>query len=135
MVPDSWSILGVVNGPGILSNEVAASMKMAACILFKFKRKRMKFGSGLCDGILETDWESKMIGARSGILFYADIHVESGPCNVNFILSEDDLEEGARRLQEGTYDPANSGSWSRFRHKFPDESLYQFRNLRGTRLN
>ena len=127
MSHDSWTCLMVQKGPGIIDDDVRAALKMAACDLYLNKWDRMNIVNDVCNGVIETKWDTHSVGARSGVLFRTQIDSETGNYMVNFLFSTKDLERGADILremkeQEGSGLAVASG-------RFPCEALYQFYDL------
>lgn len=126
---DSWSCLLVEDGPGMLSDEVCAALKMAACRLHLERKDRTQLFTEVLDGVIETEWKTYPVGARSGVLFHAHVDCKDGiDFKVNFLLNMDDLKRGAdflRQLEEQTETP-----WGISSAPFPLSALYQFRDLR-----
>lgn len=125
---DSWTCLMVEKGPGILDDTISDALKLAACELAYRKLDRMKMLNDVCDGVIQTEWKSHVVGSRSGILFRAQITESSGDYFVNFLLSEDDLARGADIIREAR-ESAESRPWKRSRRRVPIPELYEFRNL------
>jgi hypothetical protein len=132
---DSWTCLMVEKGPGMISDDVRAALKMAACDLHLKKWDRMHIVSDTCDGIIETAWDTHLVGTRSGVLFRTQIGSEDGEYMVNFLLSTDDLERGAEVLRE--MEERGESVWGRAPTPFPCPALYRFHDLHrtGRRLN
>lgn len=130
MVPDSWTIVSVFKGPGLLSDETGASLKMAACILRKHGQARMRFRGDSCEGVIETEWKEHLLGNRAGILFHAELDAEDGTYQVNFLLNEEDMLRGVESLEGDEPLPDTDGPWQNVSHELPVEGLYRFRNLR-----
>lgn len=128
---DSWSCLMVQMGPGILPDAVCAELKKGACELHLKKRDRMPLVGGLCDGVIQTDWSTRLLGIRSGVLFRSQFDWEGGGCKANFLLSTDDLERGAEVLREMM--EHQGGGWVESPEPFPVRELYQFYDLRSAR--
>lgn len=130
---DSWSCLMVEKGPGVITDEVRAALKMAACNLSLKKIDRSKINSEVCDGIIQTAWDSHIVGSRSGILFRAQITEKSGDYFVNFLLNEDDLKQGGELLRQ--LEEKRGGSWTAVQEPFPLKELHVFYDLRPHKLN
>ena len=88
----------------------------------------MRIVSEVCNGLIETEWHTKTIGARSGVLFKAQIDNVQGDYFVNFLLSTDDLERGAEVLREMIERGERIGEL--LAGPAPCPELYHFRNLR-----
>lgn len=125
---DSWTCLTVEKGPGMLTDGIRAALKRAACTLHRRKRDKMLFESEECDGIIETAWDSHLVGALSGILFRTQLTSEDGDFQVNFLLNTGDLERGALLLGDDT-EGSEDGVWTNHPERFPVEALYQFYDL------
>lgn len=132
---DSWTCLMVEKGPGMITDEVRSALKMAACDLHFKKWERMHIVSDVCDGIIETAWETHTVGTRSGVLFRTQIGSEQGEYMVNFLLNTDDLERGAEVLRE--MEEQGEKPWGTSAGRFPCPALYRFHDLHRTsrRLN
>ena len=132
---DSWTCLMVEKGPGMIADKVCAALKMAACDLHLKKWDRMHIVSDVCDGIIETAWDTHSVGARSGVLFRTQIGSETGDYMVNFLLNTNDLERGAEVLRE--MEERGEEVWGIAASPFPCEALYRFYDLHRTarRLN
>jgi hypothetical protein len=132
MSHDSWNCLLVEEGPGILSDEVCLSLKIAACELHLGKVDKKLIDTGVCNGIIQTQWETRMVGAHSGVLFRAQVTDETvDGYKVNFLLNTEDLKTGAallRKLKDGRDLPWTSGAG-----RLPCPELYEFRDLRAIR--
>lgn len=122
----------VQHGPGIISDEVRAALKKAACELHLKKMTRMQMRGGVCDGVIETDGETCFLGTRSGVLFRSQFDWQGGGCKVNFLLGTDDLENGAEMLRRIAEENEDS-EWIVSSEPIPVPQLYQFYDLRGTR--
>ena len=135
MSNDSWTCLMVEKGPGMISDDVRAALKMAACDLHRKKWDRMHIVSDVCDGIIETAWDTHMVGSRSGVLFRTQIGSEAGEYHVNFLLNTEDLERGAEVLRE--MEERGEQVWGTSPAPFPCPALYRFYDLHRTsrRLN
>ncbi len=134
---DSWTCLMVEKGPGIITGEVRAALKMAACDLQRKKWDRMHIQSDVCGGLIETAWKTHAVGSRSGILFRAQIDGDSANgYMVNFLTSiAEDLKRCADVLHE--MEERGEEKWSAAQSPFPCEALYRFDDLHrtGRRLN
>lgn len=132
---DSWSCLMVEKGPGMISDDVRAALKMAACDLSLKKWERMHIVNDVCNGIIQTAWDTHIVGTRSGVLFRAQIESETGDYKINFLLSTADLERGAEIIRE--MHEKEGTPWSETSSPFPCSELYQFYDLseRSRRLN
>jgi len=132
---DSWTCLMVEKGPGMITDQVRAALKMAACDLHLKKWDRMHIVSDVCDGIIETAWDTHVVGTRSGVLFRTQIGSEQGEYMVNFLLHEDDLNRGAEVLRE--MEERGEQVWGTASERFPCPALYRFNDLHrtGRRLN
>lgn len=130
---DSWTCLMVDKGPGVLDEEVCDTLRIAACDLHLHRFDRMKITGGTCEGVIQTEWTTHVVGSRSGVLFRAQIFVEDGDYFVNFLLHENDLTRGAdvlRKMREN-----GDGAWVRIPGMIPVQELYEFKNLRRKKLN
>jgi len=125
----------VQNGPGIIDDNVRSALKMAACDLHLKGCDQMHIISDVCDGIIKTDWETHIIGMRSGVLFRSQIEGPNGEYMVNFLLNSDDLRRGANILRE----MIDRGEliWVKHPEPIPCPALYNFVDLReaSRRLN
>jgi len=132
MKNDSWTCLMVQDGPSMVSDEVRADLKIAACRLRLDKIGASRITGGVCDGYIETDNAHHMVGTRGGILFKSQITDENGDYKVNFLLNEDDLDRGAKYLEE----IEEGGSlWVREPGEVPLPELYKFLDLGSTSIN
>lgn len=130
---DSWTCVMVRKGPGIIPDDVKNHLQISAGDLYLKKWDRMRIvGDGACNGIIETDWKRYHIGVRSGILFRSQVDSKKGEYLVNFLLREDNLETSASKIR--SYCEENSIDWRVTQSTFPLRELYEFRNLRQTRL-
>src|SRR3989338_10824593 len=114
---DSWTCLMVEKGPGMIPDEVRAALKMAACDLHLKRWDKMHIVSDVCEGIIETAWETQTVGTRSGVLFRTQLGCEAGEYLVNFLLSVDDLTRGAEIIRET--EERGVGVWGRSEERFP----------------
>jgi hypothetical protein len=136
---NSWTCMMVSKGPGLVSEEIRNHLQLAAADLTLRKWDRMKIvgNKSPCEGIIETDWKHHLIGTRGGILFRSQVEGENGEYFINFLLSEEDLKEGAKTLQK-QYEE-NGFDWQASREPFPLAELYEFRDLKrsigGNTLN
>ena len=121
----------VEDGPGMLDDDVRAALKMAACDLSLKKWDQMHIVNDVCDGLIKTAWDSHVVGARSGILFRAQVATEAGDYRVNFLLSEDDLKRGADIIRE--FEERGAGVWGKSGSPFPCPALYEFYDLTDRR--
>lgn len=114
----------------MLSDEVRNALKAAACDLALKKWDTMRIESDVISGIIKTNWDTHIVGGRSGVLFRAHIDCEDGTdyC-INFLLQEDDLARGSDIIRE--MEKSEDGEWSRVSARIPCEALYHFENLRG----
>lgn len=114
----------VEKGPGLLDERVRIGLKKAACELHLRGWDKMNMiDSKVCTGTIETEWKTFSVGARSGVLFKAQITEETGDYKVNFLLNTRDLERGAevlREMEEG------GDMWVRSTERFPVPELYEF---------
>lgn len=124
---DSWTCLMVEDGPGILPDDVRRALKMAACNLHLNKRDTMHFSSDVCNGIVESSWDTYSVGARAGILFRAQIESDVGGYRINFLLNTDCLDQGRDFLKR--LDQSPSGTWVPQSGHLPIEEMYRFENL------
>jgi hypothetical protein len=123
---DSWTCLLVQNGPGLLAESVRTALKDAACDLYHKKWDRMKMtNNDHCTGVIETDWKSYTLGARSGFLFKARITEESGDYLVNFLYHSRDLKRGAELLEKREQENVR---WIANEETVPLPELYDFSN-------
>lgn len=128
----SWTCVMVQKGPGIIPEDICNHLQFAACDLQLRRADRMKIvGDGPCNGIIETDWQSHLIGTRGGILFRAQVDGEEGEYFINFLLSEDDLKHGAKMIMDRCKE--KNIDWETTPGKFPLSELYDFRDLKRTR--
>ena len=127
MSNDSWTCLMVQNGPRMIEDEVRAALKMAACDLHLKKWERMHIVSDVCDGIIETAWDTHVVGSRSGVLFRTQIGSGTGEYMVNFLLGTDDLERGAEVLRE--MEERGEAGWRTGEGVLPCPALYRFHDL------
>jgi len=123
---DSWSCLLVHKGPGMISDAVCASLKMAACKLHLDRKDRMDIFTNVCEGVIETTWDTRVVGARSGVLFRAQIGSDAGEYHVNFLLSTEDLDRGVGLLR----DIEAGEAWGEGEGRVPVPDLYKFYDLR-----
>lgn len=130
---DSWTVVMVQNGPGIIPEEVCAALKKAACELHLKKMERMQMRSGVCEGVIQTDGETLSLSARRGVLFRSQFDWDGGGCKVNFLLSVDDLENGAETLRRMMEEEYEDGEWLLSDEPIPIPELYEFYDLRAPR--
>lgn len=128
---DSWTCLNVEKGPGMISNMVRNVLKAAACDLHVKKWDTMHIENDMVSGIITTNWDTHVVGGRSGVLFRAQIDCEDGPnYKVNFLFHEKDLERGAEIIRE--MEEREGGEvWGTTSARIPCEELYRFYDLRG----
>lgn len=127
---DSWSCLSVERGPGMISDEVRNALKAAACDLHLKKWNEVRIENALISGVIKTEWDTHMVGGRSGVLFRAQIDCEDGTdYKINFLLHEDDLERGAEIIRQ--MEEREGGDWHSTPVQFPIPALYEFHDLRG----
>jgi hypothetical protein len=127
---DSWSCLSVENGPGLLSDIVRNSLKVAACDLHLKKWGEMRIESDVISGVIKTEWNTHSVGGQSGVLFRAQIDCEDGTdYKVNFLFNEDDLKQGAEIIRQVA--ESEGSNWEDSPTRFPVPELYQFYDLRG----
>jgi hypothetical protein len=125
---DSWSCVMVDKGPGTISDKIRNTLKASACNLHLQNADRMNISNDICRGVIETSWDSHLIGTRAGILFRATVEADNGDYHVNFLLSHQDLESGADVIRD--LEESGAGSWGRSFERFPVPALYQFEDLR-----
>lgn len=123
----------VKNGPGMLRDEVRDELKLFACRMQQGYVSEMRMRGKYCSGIMKTDWDSFSVGTRAGILFQAQFDWDGGECQVNFLLSEDDLQAGARLIEEAI-ERGTDGTWESLDGIIPVPELYKFRDLRDKRV-
>jgi len=112
----------------MITDEVRSALKFAACDLHYKKWDSMRIvGNDACDGVIETQWMSYTVGARSGILFRAQISAESGDYRVNFLFNGKDLERGAEVIRE--MEESEGAGWRTGEGKIPVPELYRFDDL------
>ena len=133
MDSDSWSCLMVGKGMGMVSDDLRNVLKAAACNMHLQRLNRMVIKHELCDGIMQTEWDSHMVGIRSGVLFRSQVEYEGGQCQINFLLSEQDLEAGADVIRE--MEEHGEGVWEESFEDFPVPALYEFVDLRRHRMH
>lgn len=127
---DSWTCLMVENGPGMISDHVRTALKAAACDLHLKKWDQMHLASDVVEGIIKTEWNTHVVGTKSGVLFRAQIDCEDGTdYKINFLLNEEDLKQGAEILRQ--MEERAGGAWESSSTRFPLPELYQFYDLRG----
>jgi len=125
---DSWSCLTVEKGPGLISDEIRTVLKIAACNLNLKRQDRMQITHDICDGILQTGWDTHVVGGRSGVLFRAQIGCDTAEgYRVNFLLSEEDLKRGADVLRE--MEERGSPVWGLSEGRISCDALYIFYDL------
>jgi hypothetical protein len=130
---DSWSCLMVEKGPGLIEDDVRAALKMEACRLSLEKIDRRKMSNSVCDGIIQTEWTTHVVGGRAGVLFRAQITEETGDYQINFLLNEDDLKRGTDFLRQMKEEEGRR--WGEASERFPDPDLYVFYDLRRHKLH
>jgi hypothetical protein len=133
MNADSWSCLMVGRGMRIVNEQLRNILKASACNMHLQKLDRMVIKNDLCDGVMQTEWTSYTVGARSGVLFRSQIECEGGECQINFLLSTKDLEAGASVIRD--MEEYADGTWEENFEDFPIPELYQFHDLRRHRMN
>ena len=127
---DSWTCLMVENGPGMISDHVRTALKVAACDLHLKQWDQMHLTSDVVEGIIKTEWNTHVVGTKSGVLFRAQIDCENGTdYKINFLLNEEDLKHGAQILKE--MEEGVGGHWESSSTRFPIPELYEFYDLRG----
>ena len=131
---DSWTILMVKKGPGVISDEVCRTLKAAACRLSLKKWEQMHIGNDACCGLIKTSWVTARVGGRSGILFRAEVESmdEPGAFQVNFLLNEEDLKRGEQILREMEEAPQKSDVMFSV-GEIPCALLYDFADLTASR--
>ncbi len=129
---DSWTCILVQDGPGVLDEDVCAALKLAACDLALRKLDRMRISLDVCEGIIQTEWRTHVVGTRSGVLFRAQITEDTGDYFVNFLLHEDDLKRGADYISEVR---EKRYSMTTAEGTLPVPELYIFKNLRKEKLH
>lgn len=133
MYGDSWSCLMVEKGPGMIDDQTRATLKAAACNLHLKRIDRMVITSDVCGGIIQTNWDTHLVGERSGILFRCQVERDEGDFFVNFLLNTRDLEAGAEVIRE--MEERGFGQWETAHEPFPVQELYQFYDLRKRSLH
>ncbi len=97
---NSWTCVGVEDGPGLISEDVRRQLMREACALHLRGKERAIIKGPSFTGIIIDTGKSCSIGARAGNLFRAHInHTETGDSKINFLLSDEDLEKGAKTLK------------------------------------
>ena len=127
MAYDSWTCIMVRNGPGLIPDLVRQRLKLEACRLYAKEKERAGFKTPECSGVLLSTRRAHSVGARTGILFKAEVEISGHPeCQINFLLSVADLERGAQFVQQ--VEEANRAVMV---PGMVDEcpELYQFKNL------
>lgn len=130
---DSWTCLMVEKGPGLITDEMRTTLKAAACNLHLQRLDRLPVKSGVCDGVIQTEWKTYMVGPSGGVLFRAQVFADTGDYSVNFLLGQKDLEAGAAMLRE--IEEGSPGAWNMGEGTLPVPELYWFQNLRKSALN
>ncbi len=96
----SWTCVGVEKGPGLLDESTRKHLMLEACGLRLRGKSRALIKGKTFTGIIIDANKSCCIGARSGNLFRAQIDIDgTGDCKINFLLSDEDLEKGAKTLK------------------------------------
>jgi hypothetical protein len=127
---DSWTCLSVEKGPGTISDEVRNTLKAAACDLYLKKWDEMRLENDLVSGTIKTEWDTHMVGGRSGVLFRAQVDCEDGTdYKVNFLFNKKDLEQGAQIIRQ--MEEHEGGDWADAPARIPCPELYRFYDLRG----
>ena len=124
MAYDSWACIMVRKGPGMIDEDTKATLIMAACDLKRKNRDRMGFKGDACGGLIESSWKTHLVGTCRGILFRASVMEEKDDYEVNFLLSDSDLENGARQIQEAR--ERGEKLWHRGATAVPCQALYRF---------
>jgi hypothetical protein len=133
MGQDSWTILFVDKGPGMIEDSVKDALKMSACLLQVKRVDRMRISTSVCTGVIETEWKTYVVGGRSGVLFSAQVDSDKGEYQVNFLLNEDDLQRGGEVIKEMEEGRGKLRYATRM-GKLPVDELYKFHDLRRSRL-
>lgn len=127
---DSWTCLNVEKGPGMISDEVRNVLKAAACDLHLKRCDEMRIENDFVSGIIKTEWDTHIVGSRSGVLFRAQVDCEDGiDYQVNFLFHEKDLERGAEIIRQ--MEEHGDGDWIEDSTHIPCPELYRFHDLRG----
>lgn len=95
----SWTFVMVRDGPGIIDDAVRIALEVAVYKMHLDKWPATRFKVDTCDGYVENSGTTHTIAARTGVLFRAQIEDDDGPYRINFLVSERDLKEGAKRLK------------------------------------
>ena len=82
----------LINSGKPISTTVADLLYQKAREMVYDKKKRIKFKSAECEGMLETELESAALGTIAGIKFIATLAAESGDTTVVFIVRNTDLD-------------------------------------------
>ncbi len=127
---DSWISVMVDKGPGMLDDRVKLSLKVAACELYLDGFDQKLISSDVCTGLIQTTWQTHMLGTRAGILFKSQIDNEAGEYFVNFLLSSVDLKTGSELLRKLMEEPLYM---ARGCGTVPIKELYRFEDLNGQR--
>jgi len=114
----------------MISDDVRNALKAAACDLHLKKWDEMRIENDIISGIIKTEWDTHMVGGRSGVLFRAQVDCEDGTdYMVNFLFHERDLERGAEIIRQMA--EREGDDWQDSPVHFPVPALYEFYDLRG----
>jgi hypothetical protein len=130
---DSWSCLLVGKDLGMVPEDLSRILKAAGCMMHLDELDRMPIMHETCTGVVETTWQSFLVGARSGVLFKSAVDYRDISTEVNFLLAEKDLKAGAELLRRGK--ELAGSKWVDYSGYINEPEMYKFGNLRPYRLN
>jgi hypothetical protein len=131
---DSWTCLMVGKDMGMVPPDLTNILKACACVMRMEKLDRMPIIHDRCSGVMETNWNTHSVGARSGVLFKSAVDYGGISTQVNFLFHERDLKAGAELLRRGGEVRPNEW-WATYSGHLDNPDLYKFGNLRPYRLN
>lgn len=117
----------------LLSDDIRNTLKAAACDLIDRVVEGTRISTDVCEAYVETKGKRVLVGTRAGILFKSQVSTHDGQYQVNFLLSEEDLERGARLLRRRYEEEKLVGGLGLGR--IPCEELYEFDDLSSLTIN
>ena len=104
MARSPWTCLFVSNGVGMIPDSVAFAIQVAASSMNDLKVELRQFRSDTCGGRIMTNWQVRIVGERSGVLFHAEVEYDlgenqAGSFQMNFLMNEAYLARGAAELE------------------------------------
>ena len=93
-----------------LTPDVCDRLFNTAREMFASEKSRYKVKAQDCEGVISTQGDRASLGGISGVVFDAELEVESGKTQIRFVVATGDLPKG---VELAWYQANIDGSWSR----------------------